>query len=217
MSLNEQKKTRQSQKKRKEIRLITLKKSTTREMNLTKSLVNTVIWITGLSGSGKTTMAGQLREKLIELDIPTVWLDGDQLREALGSDDWSKGEHERQKRLELAFKYARLARLFGSQGLTVIASTISMFKEIYEWNRDNQHKYFEVFIDTPYAELRKRDSKNIYSRFERGELENVAGLDFKVDTPTQPDFLVGKEYGSEPVEKTVNELLRRIRLKDYEK
>ncbi len=187
-----------------------------RELDLLESLDKTVIWITGLSGSGKTTMAAQLRKKLIELDIPTVWLDGDQLREALGSDDWSKGEHERQKRLEWAFKYARLTQLFASQGLTVITSTISMFKEIYEWNRDNQHKYFEVFIDTPYAELRKRDSKSIYSRFEHGELMNVAGLDFSVDTPVEPDFLVGEKFSGEPVEKTVNELLRRIRLKDYE-
>ena len=187
-----------------------------RKMDSTHSLDSTVIWITGLSGSGKTTMAAHLRKKLIELEIPTVWLDGDQLREALGSDDWSKGEHERQKRLELAFKYARLTRLFASQGLTVITSTISMFKEIYEWNRDNQHKYFEVFIDTSYTELRKRDSKNIYSRFENGELVNVAGLDFEVDTPIEPDFLVGDKYSGEPVEKTVNELLKRMRLKDYE-
>lgn len=200
----------------KEIRVVTLRKSVARDIDLSQSLDRTVIWITGLSGSGKTTMAAHLRKKLIELEIPTVWLDGDQLREALGSDDWSKGEHERQKRLELAFKYARLTRLFASQGLTVITSTISMFKEIYEWNRDNQHKYFEVFIDTSYTELRKRDSKNIYSRFENGELVNVAGLDFEVDTPIEPDFLVGDKYSGEPVEKTVNELLKRMRLKDYE-
>lgn len=192
-----------------------MKKSVTREMNLTESLANSVIWITGLSGSGKTTMAAQLRKKLIELEIPTIWLDGDELREALGSADWSKGEHEKQKRLELAFKYARLSRLFASQGLTVITSTISMFKEIYEWNRDNQHKYFEVFIETSYAERRKRDSKNIYTRFENGELVNVAGLDFEVDTPIEPDFLVGETYSGEPIEKTVDELLKRISLKDY--
>lgn len=195
---------------------MTVRKFVAREIDLSQSLDRSVIWITGLSGSGKTTMAAHLRKKLIDLEIPTVWLDGDQLREALGSDDWNKGEHERRKRLELAFKYARLTRLFASQGLTVITSTISMFKEIYEWNRDNQHKYFEVFIDTSYTELRKRDSKNIYSRFENGELVNVAGLDFEVDTPIEPDFLIGEEYSGEPVEKTVNELLKRIRLKDYE-
>lgn len=193
-----------------------MSKSMVPKNDLPTSLDKTVIWVTGLSGSGKTTMAALLRKKLIELEIPTVWLDGDQLREALGSNDWSKGEHERQKRLELAFKYARLSRLFASQGLTVITSTISMFKEIYEWNRDNQHKYFEVFIDTPYAERRKRDSKNIYSRFENGELVNVAGLDFEVDTPLEPDFLVGEKCTGEPIEKTVDELLKRISLKDYE-
>jgi adenylylsulfate kinase len=86
-------------------------------------------------------------------------------------------------------QYAKLCKLIADQGVTVVCSTISMFEEVHSWNRKNQPSYFEVYLKVPLPELRKRDPKGIYKRFDSGELKNVAGLDLPVDEPNSPDIL----------------------------
>jgi adenylylsulfate kinase len=63
-----------------------------------------------------------------------------------------------------------------------------MLSEIYEWNRNNLENYFEIYLDVPMSELRSRDQKGIYSSFEKGEINNVMGLDLEVDIPIEPDI-----------------------------
>ena len=69
----------------------------------------------------------------------------------------------------------------------MVVSTISMFEEIY-LEQKNMDRYFEVYLNVPLNELRKRDRKNIYSRFEKGEIRDVAGLDIEIDLPKSPDW-----------------------------
>jgi adenylylsulfate kinase len=140
-----------------------------------------VIWITGLSGAGKSTLARALAPKLRATGIPVVILDGDELREAMGAA--SSGNHGRAERLALARRYTALCKLLADQGLTVVIATISMFAEIHAANRAALPGYFEIFLKVPLNELKRRDSKGIYGRFERGELRNVAGLDLEIDEP----------------------------------
>jgi cytidine diphosphoramidate kinase len=71
----------------------------------------------------------------------------------------------------------------------IIIVIISMFKEIYEWNRNNLTDYFEVYLKVPVEELRRRDTKGIYFRFNSGEIKNVAGLDLKIDEPKESNIL----------------------------
>jgi adenylylsulfate kinase len=87
-------------------------------------------------------------------------------------------------------KYARLCRVIAAQGLTVVIATISLFGEVHDWNRKNLPGYFEVYLKVPIEELRQRDPKNIYRRFDAGEIKNVAGLDLPIDEPASPDMLV---------------------------
>jgi len=144
-----------------------------------------VFWITGLSASGKTTLARGLVSKLKELGLSSVLLDGDELREFMTID--SSKNFSRNARLELAIKYSKLCKLLSDQGITVVIATISLFKEVHQWNRKNIDKYYEIFLDVPIDELMKRDPKKIYERFRNGEMKNVAGLDLKVDFPMSPD------------------------------
>ena len=148
-----------------------------------------VIWVTGLSGSGKSTLANQVVTRLRAIGETIIMLDGDEMRAVLGATQANSENHGREGRLALAMQYAKLCKLIADQGVTVVCSTISMFEEVHSWNRKNQPSYFEVYLKVPLSELRKRDPKGIYKRFDSGELKNVAGLDLPVDEPKQPDIL----------------------------
>lgn len=145
-----------------------------------------VIWVTGLSGAGKSTLATLIYDS-VRTEKPTVLLDGDELREIFGVTGM---KHDRASRLGLAMQYAKLSKMLSSQGMVVIIATISMFKEVHDWNRSNMGDYFEVYLKVDFDELRRRDPKEIYKKFDSGELKNVAGLDFLVDEPNEPDLLI---------------------------
>lgn len=145
-----------------------------------------VYWITGLSGAGKTSLCQALVSYLQNQGDSIIMLDGDDLREVMGSTD----AHTREERLMLARRYAHLCHLLSKQGVDVAIATISMFREIHEWNRINLSKYVEIFLNVPLDELSRRDPKKIYERVYKGELKNVAGVDFIVDKPASPDVSI---------------------------
>ena len=148
-----------------------------------------VIWITGLSGSGKTTLASGLVQKLISHNLPVIRLDGDELRHIFGVSATDQKIHTRSARLSLARQYSRLCQSLSNQGFIVVIATISMFEEIYSWNRQNLPNYLEIYLKVPIDELRLRDPKGIYMRYDSGQLKNVAGLDLEVEEPSSPDIL----------------------------
>ena len=154
-----------------------------------------VIWITGLSGSGKTTLAKAVSSYLTSINKPSILLDGDQLRTVLAAKEYSEVNHSRAARLELALRYSRLCQLIVKQNIITIISTISMFKEVHLWNRKNLPSYIEVYIKVPISELRRRDPKNIYKAFDKGEIKNIAGIDLEVDEPINPDLLLEYKNG----------------------
>ncbi len=149
-----------------------------------------VIWITGLSGAGKTTLATELVAQMKTLGQHVVMLDGDELRKVFGAVENNSRNHGREGRLALSMQYSQLCLLLAGQGLTVVIATISLFKEIHEWNRKILPNYYEVYIKVPLDELLRRDTKGIYKRFESGELKNVAGLDLPIDEPKSADWVV---------------------------
>lgn len=164
-----------------------------------------VIWLTGLSGAGKTTLAKQLVVDLNALKCASIFLDGDILRNIFLESGNGSNYFTAQNRLALAMKYSKLCKLISEQGFVVVIATISMFDEIYAWNRKNLPNYFEVYLKVPLEELRRRDCKGIYSAFDRGTLKNVAGLDLAVSEPTEADLVLDLgnqrtvEHGSQEI------------------
>ena len=136
-------------------------------------------------------------------------LDGDELREVFGATAANAKNHGCEGRLALAFQYASLCRVIASQGLTVVIATISLFRELHAWNRANLPGYFEVYLKVPVEELRRRDPKGIYRRFDAGELSNVAGLDLPVDEPEAADWVVEYET-SRSLEAVAEELMNQL-------
>ncbi len=152
-----------------------------------------VIWITGLSGAGKTTVAAALDQCLRERGLIPILLDGDILRNLFKSTDEIGKTYNREARIKLALKYAHLCKTLSSQGFTVIIATISMYNEVYAWNRTNLPNYFEIYLKVPLKELRRRDPKKIYQRYDAGDLSDVAGLDLAVDEPLEPHVILDFE------------------------
>jgi adenylylsulfate kinase-like enzyme len=168
-----------------------------------------VIWITGLSGAGKSALAHELVARLRASGDVVVMLDGDELREVFGAVSVNLKNHSREARLALAIQYAHMCRILAQQGLTVVIATISLFKKVHVWNRANLPGYFEVYLKVPVEELRRRDPKGIYCRFDAGELTDVAGLDVPIDEPEAADWVV--EFEPErPVTVLAEDCLNRL-------
>ena len=96
-----------------------------------------VIWITGLSGAGKTTLARELILRLQKKQFSPILLDGDLLRNILVSDNLEQQSYSRNSRINLGLRYGLLCQALSAQGLVVVVATISMFSEIFSWNREN--------------------------------------------------------------------------------
>jgi len=160
-------------------------------------------WITGLSATGKTTLATLLVDHIRSSNKVVVQLDGDELRRVL-----SDQAYTREERIALGMRYSRLCRLLVNQGVDVVIAVIGLFEEIHDWNRKNIPNYIEVFIDTPMSELKRRDPKNIYKQYNSGLIKNVAGLDLEIDFPSQPDIHIKWKQGKS-IDSMFSELLEK--------
>lgn len=145
-----------------------------------------VIWINGLSASGKSTIGLRLAEKLRKSRTNVVYLDGDILRDVWGD---SLG-HDIPSRHVNATRISNLCGLLDRQGIHVVAAVMSMFPEWQAWNRKTFSRYFEVFLDVPLEVLYRRESKGLYRGYRSGELKQVVGLDIPFPRPAQPDLVI---------------------------
>jgi len=157
--------------------------------------INRVYWLTGLSGAGKTTIGRLWYERLKATGEAVVFLDGDELRQVFGG----RLGYTIEERRKAAMNYARLCALLSKQGLSVICCTISMFDSVREWNRKNIPGYFEVYIQASMETLRQRDQKGLYSTGQ----QNVAGVDFQVELPKEPDLILNNDGQKTPKEQLV--------------
>lgn len=145
-----------------------------------------VIWIIGLSGAGKTTLANQIVSYVRSAERKVILIDGDVVREVFGNDLG----HTIEDRRTNAWRICQLGKLLDDQGINVVCAILSLFPENRLWNRKNLKSYYEVFIDTPMQDLILRDSKKIYSRFNRGEICDVAGMDIEFPRPNNADLII---------------------------
>lgn len=150
-----------------------------------------VIWLIGLSGAGKTTLANKLVHDTNRKGIKTILIDGDIIREVFDNDlGYSEAD-----RLKNANRICKLCKFLDDQGINVVCAILSIFPETRDWNRSNINNYYEVFIDTPINTLIQRDSKGIYKKYNDGIIKNVAGMDLEFSTPKNSDLVI-KNSGS---------------------
>jgi bifunctional enzyme CysN/CysC len=145
-----------------------------------------VIWLTGYSGAGKTTIANLVERKLHYLGRRTYMLDGDNVRHGLNKD---LGFTE-QDRVENIRRVAEVAKLMVDAGLIVLVSFISPFRAERAGARAllAEGEFIEVFVDTPLADAERRDVKGLYQKARRGELKNFTGIDSPYEAPEAPEI-----------------------------
>mgnify|MGYP001241354058 CR=1 FL=1 len=146
-----------------------------------------IIWITGLSGAGKSSLAKIISGKLNEMNLPTILLNGDEVRKLLPeSNQTNNDEYKLENRIKIALYYSKLCSYLSNQGFNVVMATISLYKEIQDWNKLNLKNYNELYLDVPLSVLRKRDPKGIYQLYYSGKIKNVAGIDLPINEPKNP-------------------------------
>lgn len=153
-----------------------------------------VIWVTGLSGSGKTSLCEALY-RLLKPGLPElVLLDGDVIRSAFG-DDLGHGEEDRRIQVK---RLQNLARMLSQQGLVVMVAVLYCHPDLMRWNRQHIENYFEVYLKSSWETLRKRDRKGLYTKSDRGETANVVGIDIPWHPPAAPDLVMNTDTLESP-------------------
>jgi bifunctional enzyme CysN/CysC len=168
-----------------------------------------VLWFTGLSASGKSTIANLVEKRLHAQGRHTMSLDGDNVRHGLNRDlGFSEAD-----RVENIRRVAEVSRLFVDAGLIVLVSFISPYRAERMLARDcvEEGEFLEIFVDTPVEECRRRDPKGLYARADAGQIRNFTGVDAPYEEPLDPEIRLPTLEAPPEVlaERVVDELIRR--------
>jgi adenylylsulfate kinase len=161
-----------------------------------------VLWFTGLSGSGKSTIAIRVYEELVRRGVDVEYIDGDALRELFPTTGFTRAEREEHLR-RTGYMASRLA----AHGVTVVASLVSPYRESRELIRTLCREFVEIYVATPLDECERRDVKGLYARARRGEIKNFTGIDDPYEPPENPELTLDTRALS--VEECVARVLER--------
>lgn len=165
-----------------------------------------VIWFTGLSGAGKTTLANGLNRTILRKGYFTKLFDGDEIRQGLNKDLGYSIED----RIENIRRTAEVAKLFADHGIIVICSFISPTRQMREMVRDivGIERFIEVYVDCPLEVCEKRDVKGLYKKARQGLIKDFTGIGSIYEIPQNPDIIIRSDVWSE--KNSIKYLNRRI-------
>jgi adenylylsulfate kinase len=162
-----------------------------------------VLWFTGLSGSGKSTIATRVHQELVRRGVDVEYIDGDALREVFPNTGFSRADREEHLR-RTGYMASRLA----AHGVTVVASFVSPYRESRDFVRKLCRNFGEIYVATPLDECERRDVKGLYARARRGEVRNFTGIDDPYEPPEHPELTLDTQALT--VEQCVEKVLARF-------
>ena len=162
-----------------------------------------MLWFTGLSGSGKSTIAERVHQRLLERGTEVEYVDGDALREVFPKTGFTRDEREEHLR-RTGYMASRLA----AHGVTVIASFVSPYRESRDFIRRLCPGFVEIYVATPLEECERRDVKGLYARARRGDIRNFTGIDDPYEAPEHPELTLDTRALS--VDQCVGRVLDRL-------
>ena len=164
------------------------------------------LWLTGLSGAGKTSIGNYLEKKLFQNAIITAFLDGDNIRTGINN-NLTFSEIDR---IENIRRIAEVSKLFNSSAVVTINCFVSPFKSSRELAKQiiGKENFFEIFIDTPISECERRDVKGLYKKARAGEIKNFTGISSPFEPPLNPALTISTFEKS--IEKSGDELFNYI-------
>jgi bifunctional enzyme CysN/CysC len=169
----------------------------------------TVLWFTGLSGSGKSTIAKKLEQRLFKLGSQTMFLDGDNLRHGLNG-DLGFADSDRKENIR---RVAEVARLGFGHGQIVLCSFISPFQSERDFARSilPEGRFFEIYVKCDLEVCKRRDPKGLYAKALQGEIKNFTGISSPYEEPQNPEFVVETDLDSteDIVEQIIRELVQK--------
>jgi adenylylsulfate kinase len=168
-----------------------------------KEISPSVIWFTGLSGAGKSTIAEEVYSRLKAKGLKVEHLDGDLVREIFPKTGFSKEDRDRHVK-----RVGFLASMLEKNGVIVIASFISPYKESRDFVRDLCKNFKEVHVATPLEECEKRDVKGLYAKARKGEITQFTGIDDPYEEPENPEVKVNTT--GQTIEESVQFVLKKL-------
>jgi bifunctional enzyme CysN/CysC len=177
-----------------------------RSRSLLKNQKSCVLWFTGLSGAGKSTIANLVEKRLHSLGKHTYLLDGDNVRHGLNKDlGFTDAD-----RVENIRRVAEVAKLFVDAGTIVLVSFISPFRTERQMAREllESGSFYEVYVSTPLEVCEQRDPKGLYRKARSGLLKNFTGIDSSYEAPENPEIVV--DTSSTPADELAEQIVRNL-------
>ena len=160
-----------------------------------------LFWITGLSGSGKTTIGRKIKKEIIKIYGPTIHVSGDDLRKI-----FKINKYDHKSRLEYGRKCCNFAKFVTDQKINLIFSIIGMTQSLRDWNRKNIDNYIEIFVKSDLRKIIKSKKKKIYHVKKNTD---IVGLSIKPEYPRKPDIIIKNDFKKNTTELS-KELLSKI-------
>lgn len=157
-------------------------------MKIRNNKIGIVFWITGLSGSGKTTFGKRILKDVTKKFGPTILINGDDFRKI-----FKLSAYDKKSRFKIGQQYSNFCKFITKQNLNVIITVVGLFHKLHNYNRRIHKNYFEVYIKSDFKKIKERKDKPFY----KTKTKNIWGVDIKPEFPLKPNLIINNNFNKD--------------------